>query len=182
MLEATPLSRDVTSADYPAASFDDRGALAGSSAFGVDARVLSWTSDLSPVELHYVEPSNSAQSVEHALSADERALSVEAYETYAVKTHLDLVDKCEACDDVTGFDRLMDTHFGRRLLSAGGAEARTLDAAFRAAVDLDAPHTVWKKGAAYFLYVASPSGAAAQLTGTFDDAPAGARQFNTCVA
>ena len=88
----------------------------------------------------------------------------------------------DGCDDVTGFDRLMDTHFGRRLLSAGGAEARTLDAAFLTAKDLDAPHTVWKKGNAYFLYVASPSGAAAQLTGTFDDPPGGARNFNTCVA
>ena len=76
----------------------------------------------------------------------------------------------------------MDTHFGRRLLAAGGAEARTLDAAFKAAKDLDAPHTVWKKGAAFFLYVASPGGAAAQLTGTFDDPPAHARQFDTCVA
>ena len=76
----------------------------------------------------------------------------------------------------------MDTHFGRRLLSAGGAEARTLDDALATAKALDAPHTVWKKGAAFFLYVASPGGAAAQLTGTFDDAPAGARQFDTCVA
>ena len=141
-------------------------------------------SDLSPVELHYVEPSNAAQATERALAGDgaSAALSVAAYEAYAAKTHLDLVANCDGCDDVTGFDRLMDTHFGRRLLTAGGAESRTLDAALATAVDLDAPHTVWKKGKAYFLYVASPAGPAAQLTGTFDDPPPRARTFDTCVA
>ena len=110
--------------------------------------------------------------------AGEDGLTVAAYETYANRVHGEYTDACATCNDTRGFDRLMDTHFGRRLLSADDS----LDGALAAAAELGAPRTVWRKGAMYFLYVAAPSGAAAQLTGVFDSPPAGARAFDTCVA
>ena len=97
----------------------------------------------------------------------------------AVRRRREFTADCAGCDATTGFDRLMDTHFGRRLL----ASDRSLDGALAAAEALGSAHTVWSKGDIYFLYVAAPSGfVSAQLTGGFDDPPTGTRMFDTCVA
>jgi len=180
VLGATPLETAV--GDYPASSFDATGGLAASANFGVVARALSWIDDLAPIEIHYVQPSARAQSVEAALAAGSSRLTVAAYEAYAAQVHAQFTGpNCPGCDDVSGFDRLMDTHFGRRLLTAGGEDSRRLDDAYAAAKRLGAPLTVWAKNDAYFLYVASPSGAAAQLTGSFASPPSGVRIFDTCL-
>lgn len=180
VLSMTPLADDD---GVPASSFDEKGGLAGAANFGVVARALSWTKDVAPIEVHFVQPAAYAQSIEAALAANapEPALTVAAYEAYAAAVHAQCTGpNCPGCSDVEGFDRLMDTHFGRRLLSAGGEAARELDDHLDAARRLGAALTVFSKNDAYFLYVASPSVAVAQLTGSFAAPPADVRTFDTC--
>ena len=129
------------------------GGLADAAKFGVDARALEWPGDLAPVELHFV----------HALAPEAdpgpAGLTVAALEAYAVGVHREFTADCDGCSATYGFDQLMDTHFGRRLLVGD----RSLDGALAAAAELNSPHTVWKKGEMYFLYVSAPNGAAVQL-------------------
>uniref|UniRef100_A0A7S3NKB2 Uncharacterized protein n=1 Tax=Aureoumbra lagunensis TaxID=44058 RepID=A0A7S3NKB2_9STRA len=218
VLDAHLLDNSADSKDFPPSSFDDDATLTGSKAFGVVTKVLSWTSDMAPIELHFVQPSLQAQSIEQALtgriqsvkqsgpptkedlahqhqgpplvrrnlleSSKEQTviLTVASYESYIDQVHAAYVGpNCENCDDVTGFDRLLDTHFGRRLLSGGGEEARTIDSAYLAAKSLGSPLTIWKKNDAYFLYAAAPNGAAVQLVGFFDNPPSGVRSYSTCL-